>query len=209
MYRTDASVKSMDTAASSFRERVRARLRDEILDAAYAITVERGWEQVRMTTLAAHVGVSRQTLYKEFGSKYDVGEALMFREAQRFQDGVLQRAEQHDDLLASLHAAIVFTLTEGVSNPLLRSVLAGAQSGEQTLLPFITTGSGRVLDAATEVVREHMRSRHPDLAEEHLETLADTAMRLSVSHLLRPAGDPEVTARRITRLLGAYLECGR
>jgi AcrR family transcriptional regulator len=195
----------MDTAGSSFRARVRARLRDEILDAAYAITVEQGWEQVRMTSLATRVGVSRQTLYKEFGSKYDVGEALVLREAQRFQDGVLQRAEEHEELLSSLHAAIVFTLTEGEYNPLLRSVLAGAQSGEQTLLPFITTGSGRVLDAATEVVREHMRSRHPDLADEDLETLADTTMRLSVSHLLRPAGDPEVTARRITRLLGAYL----
>jgi AcrR family transcriptional regulator len=200
----------MDTAAApSFRQRVRARLRDEILDAAYAITVAAGWEQVRMTSLASRVGVSRQTLYKEFGSKYDVGEALVLREAERFRDGVLEQAGEHEDLLSSLHAAILFTLTEGVSNPLLRSILAGAPSGEQTLLPFITTGSGRVLDATVEVVREHMRSRHADLGEEDLETLADTAMRLSVSHLLRPVADPEVTVRRITRLLGAYLEAGR
>jgi AcrR family transcriptional regulator len=200
----------MDTATGtpSFRERVRARLRDEILDAAYAIAVEDGWEHVRMTSLAARVGVSRQTLYKEFGSKYDVGEALVLREAARFQAGVLGRAEQHPDLLSSLRAAIEFTLTEGVANPLLRSMLAGAQSGEQTLLPFLTTGAGRVLDTTVAVVREHMRSRHPELAEEDLETLADTAMRLSVSHLLRPTAEPDVAARRITRLLGAYLGSG-
>ncbi len=208
----------MDTATTtgtaagtvrSFRQRVRDRLRDEILDAAYAITVEQGWEQVRMTTLATRVGVSRQTLYKEFGSKPDVGEALVLREAERFQEGVLARAEQHEDLLASLHAAILFTLTEGVANPLLRSMLAGAHSGEQSLLPYITTGAGRVLDTTVGVVRDHMRSHHPDLGAEDVETLADTTLRLSVSHLLRPAASAETTARRITRLLGAYLESGR
>lgn len=199
----------MDSAASpsapSFRQRVRARLREEILDAAYAITVEDGWEHVRMTTLAARVGVSRQTLYKEFAAKQDVGEALVLREAERFQAGVLARAEQHDDPLESLHAAILFTLTEGTANPLLRSILAAAQSGEQSLLPFITTGSGRMLDTTVGVVRDHMRSRHPDLSAEDVETLADTTLRLSVSHLLRPAGPAEETARRVTRLLAAYL----
>ena len=197
------------TAPASFRQRFRARLRDEILDAAYEITVDHGWEQVRITALSTRVGVSRQTLYKEFGSKHDVGEALVLREAERFQAGVLARADQHEHLLDSLHAAILFTLTEGASNPLLRSILAGAQSGEQSLLPFITTGSGRVLDATVAVVRDHLRSRRPDLAAEDLETLADTTLRLSVSHLLRPAAPAQTTARRITRLLGAYLEPGR
>lgn len=193
-------------AVPSFRQRFRARMRDEILDAAYAITVEGGWERVRMTTLAARVGVSRQTLYKVFGSKQEVGEALVLREAARFQAGVLERADRHEDVMASLHAAILFTLAEGVANPLLRSILAGAHSGEQSLLPFITTGSGRVLDTTVDVVREHMRARHPGLGAEDLETLADTALRLSVSHLLRPVAPPEVSADRITRLLGAYLD---
>jgi AcrR family transcriptional regulator len=194
---------------TTFRQRFRARMRDEILDAAYAITTENGWEHVRMTTLAARVGVSRQTLYKEFASKYDVGEALVLREAGRFQEGVLARAEQHDDPLESMHAAILFTLTEGTANPLLRSILAGAHSGEQSLLPFITTGSGRMLDQTVGVVRDHMRSRHPDLGAEDVETLADTTLRLSVSYLLRPAGSPEDTAQRVTRLLGAYLAHSR
>ena len=200
----------MDSAASpsapSFRQRVRARLREEILDAAYASTGEDGWEHVRMTTLAARVGVSRQTLYKEFASKQDVGEALVLREAERFQAGVLARAEQHDDPLESLHAAILFTLTEGTANPLLRSILAAAQSGEQSLLPFITTGSGRMLDTTVGVVRDHMRSRHPDLSAEDVETLADTTLRLSVSHLLRPTAAVETTADRITRLVTAYVD---
>jgi AcrR family transcriptional regulator len=194
------------TAAPTFRQRVRARLRDEVLDAAYAVTVEDGWEQVRMTTLAARVGVSRQTLYKEFGSKDEVGEALVLREAQRFHTGVVEHADRHEDLADSVHAATSFTLRHGAANPLLRSILAGSQSGEQSLLPYVTTESGRMLDATGALVRDHLRSRHPGLDGEHLDTLADTIVRLSVSHLLRPTAAVETTADRITRLVTAYVD---
>ena len=194
------------SAVPTFRQRVRARLRDEVLDAAYAITVEDGWEHVRMTTLAARVGVSRQTLYKQFRSKDEVGEALVVREAERFHTGVIAHAEEHDDLPGSVHAAISFTLRHGAANPLLRTVLAGSQSGEQSLLPYITTGSGPLLDATIALVREHLLSRDPGLGPEHLDTLADTIVRLSVSHLLRPIASVETTADRITRLVAAYVE---
>jgi len=193
-------------AAPTFRQRFRARLRDEVLDAAYAITVEDGWEHVRMTTLAARVGVSRQTLYKEFGSKDEVGEALVVREAQRFHAGVIEHADEHEDLAGSVRAATTFTLRHGAANPLLRTVLAGSQSGEQSLLPYITTSSGPLLDATIALVREHLHSRDPGLAPEHLDTLADTIVRLSVSHLLRPIAPVETTAERITRLVGAYVD---
>ena len=191
---------------SSFRQRFRARLRDEVLDEAYAVTVEDGWEHVRMTTLATRVGVSRQTLYKEFGSKDEVGEALVVREAERFHAGVIEHADEHEDIADSVRAAITFTLRHGAANPLLRTVLAGSQSGEQSLLPYITTGSGPRLDATIARVREHLRTRDPELAPEHLDTLADTIVRLSVSHLLRPSAPGETTADLITRLVGAYVE---
>jgi AcrR family transcriptional regulator len=191
---------------TSFRERVRARLRDEVLDAAYTITVEDGWEHVRMTTLASRVGVSRQTLYKEFGSKDEVGEALVLREAERFHTGVVEHADQHEDLTDSVHAAISFTLRHGAANPLLRSILAGSQSGEQSLLPYVTTGSGPMLDTTGALVRDHLHSRHPGLGPEDLDTLADTIVRLTVSHLLRPTGAVESTADRVTRLVTAYVE---
>jgi len=194
------------TAAPTFRQRFRARLRDEALDAAYAITVEDGWEHVRMTTLAARVGVSRQTLYKQFGSKDEVGEALVVREAERFHAGVIEHADEHEDLAGSVHAAISFTLRHGAANPLLRSVLAGSQSGEQSLLPYITTGSGPLLDATIALVRDHLHSREAGLGPEHLDTLADTIVRLSVSHLLRPFAPVETTADRITRLVTAYVD---
>ena len=203
---TAATTAPAQPAGRTFRQRFRARLRDEVLDAAYAVTVEDGWEHVRMTTLATRVGVSRQTLYKEFGSKDEVGEALVVREAERFHAGVIEHADEHEDLARSVHAAISFTLRHGAANPLLRTVLAGSQSGEQSLLPYITTDSGRLLDATIALVRDHLRGRDASLAPEHLDTLADTIVRLSVSHLLRPTASVDTTADRITRLVAAYVD---
>lgn len=68
----------------SLQARVRRQLREDVLDAAYHVLAEEGWSAVRMTSLAAAVGVSRQTLYKEFASKEDIGRALVLREAERF-----------------------------------------------------------------------------------------------------------------------------
>jgi AcrR family transcriptional regulator len=40
------------------------------------MTMTGGWSCARMTALAGRVGVSRPTVYKEFGSRDEVGRAL-------------------------------------------------------------------------------------------------------------------------------------
>ena len=75
-------------ALGRFRDRVRRQLRDDVLDAAYGMTVTGGWSCARMTALADRVGVSRQTVYKEFGSRDEVGRALVLREAARLVEGM-------------------------------------------------------------------------------------------------------------------------
>ncbi|RQX18335.1 TetR family transcriptional regulator, partial [Micromonospora ureilytica] len=47
----------------------RQRLRDTIVDALRARTIAAGWDAVRMGGVATTAGVSRQTVYNEFGSK--------------------------------------------------------------------------------------------------------------------------------------------
>lgn len=48
-----------------------ARSPGVLLDAAYTALARRPWSAVRMVDVAASAGVSRQTLYNEFGSKED------------------------------------------------------------------------------------------------------------------------------------------
>src|SRR4051812_47333613 len=54
--------------------------RESLLDAAYTALARRAWSAVRMVDVAAVAGVSRQTLYNEFGSKEGLARALVRRE---------------------------------------------------------------------------------------------------------------------------------
>ncbi|MEH6379323.1 helix-turn-helix domain-containing protein, partial [Streptomyces sp. KLMMK] len=62
--------------------------RELLLDAAFAALRTRPWNGVRMVDVAAAAGVSRQTLYNEFGSKDGLARALVRREAETFLAGV-------------------------------------------------------------------------------------------------------------------------
>src|SRR5690349_11464319 len=80
-----ASLRSMPPEGTpSFRESYRAHVRERTLEAAYAETVEKGWERVRVGQVATKVGVSRALLYKEFGDKQGLGAALVLHESERF-----------------------------------------------------------------------------------------------------------------------------
>ena len=61
--------------------------RDALLDAAYDVILAGDWQRARMVDVAAAAGVSRQTLYNEFGNKDSLAQALAEREAQRFIEG--------------------------------------------------------------------------------------------------------------------------
>ncbi|MFC5754283.1 TetR/AcrR family transcriptional regulator [Actinomadura rugatobispora] len=192
--------------AGTFRSRVRRQLREDALDAAYRVVEERGWGAVRMTSVASSVGVSRQVLYKEFGSKDGLGEALLMREAQRFIDGVADEIRRHADVEAAIEASLRFGISQGAASPLLRAVLTSTlEGGDDTLLPLVTTSSERLVALSRQVLQEHITTRAPGLDAEDVESTADAVVRLLVSHLLLPLDDQETTVRRLTRLAARNL----
>src|SRR5881275_2658483 len=111
--------------------------RDALLDAAYDAAVSGDWARTRMVDVALAAGVSRQTLYNEFGSKDALAQAMAMREIQRFIEGT-ERAldETHpDDPIQAVGAAALFTLQRAAENPLLKAALVDDTSG---LLSFLT-----------------------------------------------------------------------
>ncbi|QLH24015.1 TetR family transcriptional regulator [Streptomyces sp. Rer75] len=102
--------------------------RESLLDAAFAALARRPWARIRMTDVAAAAGVSRQTLYNEFGGKDGLARALVRREAEAYLNGV-ERALTGAPGAAGpgerLAAAAVWTVRAGTENPLVRAVLTG------------------------------------------------------------------------------------
>lgn len=188
------------------RVQFRRQLRERALDAAQAVLVDRGWDAVTVSGVAAAVGVSRPTFYKEFASKQALGEALVRRETERFLTGVAGVLDEHDaDPQAAIAAAVHFTLAEAADNPLLHAVLTSTRGGADSLLPLLTTRSGPLLGAATAALSGWFAEHFPALADDEVAEGVDAVVRLVVSHLVLPAAPPAETARRLARVVTRYL----
>lgn len=186
--------------AEPLRVAFRRQVHEQALEQAYALTVEQGWDKVRMGQVATATGVSRPTLYKEFGDKQGLGEALVRRETERFLVGVQAALDAAPDVPAAVAAAVRYALDEAERSPLLHAVLTSTRGDDAGLLPLLTTRSAPLLDAAGGLVGGWLRARLPGHDERDVAEAADALARLVVSHLVQPAGSPEQTAERLARV---------
>ncbi|MDD7967226.1 TetR/AcrR family transcriptional regulator [Actinomycetospora lemnae] len=189
----------------SLRLEFRRQVRERVLTTAHEHTVERGWERVRVGEVAVDSGVSRPTLYREFGNKDGLGEALMNREAERFFTAINEALAEHDDLGEAVAAATRLTLEEAARNPLLRAVLTGSRSGDAGLLPFLTSRSESIRESARALLATWLEQRRPDLLPTRIEETVDAVVRLVISHVVAPALDPVDVGQRVARLLMALI----
>ena len=101
-----------------------------------------------MSEIAQAAGVSRQTLYKEFGSRDEFAQALVIQEGERFLDAVDAAVREHlDDPRAAIGAALETFLRTAGEDPLVRILLS--DDGTGGMLPFVTTQGMPVVQWAT------------------------------------------------------------
>ncbi|MEV8392166.1 MULTISPECIES: TetR/AcrR family transcriptional regulator [unclassified Streptomyces] len=99
--------------------------REALLGSALSALAELPWSAIRMVDVASGAGVSRQTLYNEFGSKDGLARALTRREADRYLHGVERLLGERADAADRLVAVAEWTVGEARARPLLRALLTG------------------------------------------------------------------------------------
>ncbi len=172
--------------------------RDRLLIAASQFTAENGFSALTMGKLADLVGVSRQTVYNEIGGKPQLAESMVMRELQLFLDVVDSAFLDHpDDLVEAIEAAAYRVLEQAAGDPLLRAILSSRQGADSDLLPLLTTNSEALLGAARVMIRENVERYDVDLDDERLELLIDMVVRLVLSHVMQPGGEPAQTAETV------------
>ncbi|WP_431999615.1 TetR family transcriptional regulator [Streptomyces sioyaensis] len=121
--------------------------RESLLDAAYTALTERPWTAVRMVEVAAAAGVSRQTLYNEFGSKEGLARALVRRETDHYLAGVARAlsrgapvAGARGDAAGRIVAAAAWTVRTARANPLVRAALTGCWGDRLPPAPTVSAG---------------------------------------------------------------------
>ena len=186
-------------------EASRDLLRDRVLDAVGELAEASPWPDVTMAEVAVAAGVSRQTLYNSFGSRQELAQAYVMREAENFVAAVADTVRSHpDDPRAALRGALEIFLGAAETHPLIRAV-ASAESGEE-FLPLVTTRGGPLVTDVTDRITDLMLETWPALPRPEAKLVADCLIRLAISHAALPSGSPTATAESVARILGPYID---
>lgn len=160
---------------------------DLVLDAALALFIEFGLRRTTMEDVARRAGIGRATLYRRFGDKDQLVQAVILRECQQ----QLALIERH---LGSQHSAVdtvieafVLAVTQAHAHPLLIRLLS---SEAETILPYLTTRLPQVttfarLYLAAQLNKSQQSGQLARLPPEHT---AELLLRLLQSLVLSPVG---------------------
>jgi AcrR family transcriptional regulator len=185
-----------------FADAARSLLHRTVVGAVDELVRARGWAATTMSDVAAVAGVSRQTLYNEFGSRQALVEEYVRSEI----DAMLAEVEAEvradsDDPKTAVRKAFALFLRLASDEPVVQIIAGGSEGGE--LIRLLTTlGRSIALSRVASLVVEVW----PQVSAEDAETLAESLVRLAISHALFPTGETEQTARSVTRLIGPFVD---
>jgi AcrR family transcriptional regulator len=195
----------MAGARTPYPEAARELLRQTLFGAARDELERRAWSEITMSDIAAAAGVSRQTLYKEFGNRNEFGLAFVIHEGERFLDDVDAAVLAHrDDPRAAIAAALELFLRTAGEDPLIRILLS--DDGTGGMLPFVTTQGMPVVQWATARLATTIEEGWPQAPQSDVLLLSESLVRLAISYITAPTGSPDATANAVADLLGPFID---
>lgn len=195
----------MSSYAEKVREQVRAAALDAVAEAVVARDGSVSTAAFSMAEVATRAGVSRQTLYNEFGSRDGLLTALADRENALLLARVLQELDTHgDDIVGAVSAAAEVAVRMAADNVLHKALLTGETS---TVGLLVAHGESLLLRSQSEL-STFMLARFPALDPADTALLVGVVTRFVQSHLLLPYEPADVVAAQVHRLVERYLAGG-
>jgi AcrR family transcriptional regulator len=188
-----------------YPEAARQLLRETLFGAARDQLENKAWSEITMSNIAEFAGVSRQTLYKEFGSRAEFAQAFVIHEGERFLDDVDAAVrERLDDPRAAVGAALQQFLRAAGEDPLVHILLS--DDGTGGMLPFVTPQGMPVVQWATARLTTTIEEGWPQAPPAKVKLLAESLVRLAISYITAPSEAPETTADKAGELLGPFID---
>ena len=180
-------------------------LRDLVLDAMRDLLLSRDWSSITLADVAKSAGISRQTIYNEFGSRHGLAQGYALRLADRLVDAV-------GDAIASnvgqMHEAFLqgfrVFFADSAADPLVISLLTGAAKPD--LLQIITTDSGPIISRCSAKLTDAFRRSWVNASEEDSGVLARAIVRLAMSYVSMPPEADHDVAADLARLMTPFAE---
>ncbi|GGG20414.1 TetR family transcriptional regulator [Rhodococcoides trifolii] len=192
------------TAQSRYRTAAATLQRDTTLDAVRELLRERNWRSVTMNDVAAAAGLSRQTIYNEFGSRRGLAQGYAMRLTDSFVSVVDAALYQHvGDVGAALRQGFTTFFALSVVDPLVMS-LHGPDAPDD-LLRLITTDSDVLIERAGTHMSDTLQNCWVEAPKHKADIVSRAIVRLALSYVPRPPVDPEAAAGELSELLAPYL----
>jgi AcrR family transcriptional regulator len=183
-----------------YAEASKVFLRDSILDGMREQLLARDWSAITLSHVAKAAGISRQTIYNEFGSRQGLAQAYALRLADRLVDQIDDAIEGNE---GDVHAAFVQGFrdffAESAADPLVISLLTGEFKPD--LLQLITTDSGPIISHCSERLTSTFMHSWVKCNDEDAGILARAIVRLAMSYISMPPEADYDVAADLARLL--------
>lgn len=179
-----------------------------ILDASLDVLARVGIAKLALEEVASTAGVSRQTVYRHFGSRDGLLSAVIVREEELLLDLVDEATEGVEEIEEAVRVGLAAALHGADEHPLLQRLLT---SEPEALLPFLTLGSGPVLSIIGPAIAAVVQRRAAHLDGADLDFLGDMLGRVVVSYAISPREDVpggdviDDTAARLAEMVAAHV----
>ncbi len=195
-----APVKRMPYAEAS-----RLLLRDSVLDAMRDLLLTRDWSAVTLSDVARAAGISRQTIYNEFGSRQGLAQGYALRLADRLVDTVHAALDANvGNMYEALLQGFRDFFAESAADPLVISLLTGVAKPD--LLQLITTDSAPIITQASERLTAALTQSWVATSDEDAGVLARAIVRLALSYVSMPPEADHDVAADLARLMTPFAE---
>jgi AcrR family transcriptional regulator len=188
-----------------YAEASRVLLRDSILDGMRDMLLTRDWSAITLSDVAKAAGISRQTIYNEFGSRQGLAQGYALRLADRLVDQIEDAIVGNvGDVYAAFRQGFRDFFTESAADPLVISLLTGAAKPD--LLQIITTDSAPIITRCSARLTETFMHSWVRASEEDAGVLARAIVRLAMSYVSMPPEADHDVARDLARLMTPFAE---
>lgn len=169
----------------------RLETRERILDSAYELFGRIGLRKTTFEDIAVKAGVSRQTLYRYFGSKEELTASVMDREAERFFVALNEAAPEGVDLRDAVENGLLFAFDYLAHHPLLSWIYENEPS---ELLPHLRGHWTPILDSVRRFIEPFLEKEVQEggLAEDRAAIAGDWVTRVTLSYLFVPGESVDV-----------------
>jgi AcrR family transcriptional regulator len=188
-----------------YAEASRVLLRDSVLDAMRELLLTRDWSAITLSDVARVAGISRQTIYNEFGSRQGLAQGYALRLADRLVDAVHAAIDANvGHIYEALLQGFRSFFTESAADPLVISLLTGVAKPD--LLQIITTDSAPIITRESARLTSALIGSWVATSEEDAGVLARAIVRLALSYVSMPPEADHDVAADLARLMTPFAE---